>query len=89
MIVPIWAAQATVASSVGQTSSAWRPEGKSIRAVRTHSGAPCGTRFWKKASPPPFCRVETTIPGCTPFGQRSSVVGRCPTARMIPSPTAR
>ena len=33
-------------------------------------------RFWKKASPPPFSRVERTIPGCTPFGQRSSVVGR-------------
>jgi hypothetical protein len=46
-------------------------------------------RFWKKASPPPFSRVETTIPGCTPFGQRSSVVGRRPRARMMPSPTAR
>ena len=33
-------------------------------------------RFWKKASPPPFSRVDRTMPGCTPFGQRSSVVGR-------------
>ena len=46
VIVPMCAAQATTASSVGQTSSAWRPEGKSIRAVSTQSGAPLGTRFW-------------------------------------------
>jgi hypothetical protein len=28
-------------------------------------------------------------PGCTPLGQRSSVVGRCERARMMPSSTAR
>jgi len=60
-----------------------------MRAVRTHSGAPRGTRFWKKASPPRLPRVERTVPGWTPFGQRSSVVGRRASARMIPSPTAR
>ena len=48
-----------------------------------------GMRFWKKASPPPFSRVERTMPGCTPFGQRSSVVGRRSSARMMPSSTAR
>ena len=89
MSVPIWAAQPTTAISLGQISSAWRPEGNWIRAVSTYSGAPRGTRFWKKASPPPFSRVETTMPGCTPFGQRSSVVGRRSSARMMPSSTAR
>ena len=48
---------------------------------------PRGIRFWKKASPPPFSRVDRTMPGCTPFGQRSSVVGRRASARMIPSST--
>ena len=33
MIVPIWAAQPTTATSVGQISSAWRPDGNWIRAV--------------------------------------------------------
>ena len=46
VIVPMWPHHATTASSVGQTSSAWRPEGNSIRAVSTYSGAPFGTRFW-------------------------------------------
>jgi DNA primase len=49
-----------------------------------------GDAFYQKRIPkgaPDW--VETTIPGCTPFGQRSSVVGRSRTARMIPSPTAR
>ncbi len=44
--VPRFAAQATTASSVGHTSSADRPLGKPMRAVRTQSGAPFGTRFW-------------------------------------------
>jgi hypothetical protein len=35
VIVPIWAAQQTTATSVGQISSAWRPEGNWIRAVST------------------------------------------------------
>jgi hypothetical protein len=60
-----------------------------MRAVSTHSGAPFGMRFWKNASPPLQSRVEMTIPGCTPFGQRSSVVGRLRSARMIPSSTER
>jgi hypothetical protein len=60
-----------------------------MRAVSTYSGAPRGMRFWKKASPPPFSRVDSTIPGWTPFGQRSSVVGRALRARMMPSSTAR
>ena len=38
--------QATTPSSVGQTSSACRPEGNSMRAVSTQSGAPLGIRFW-------------------------------------------
>jgi hypothetical protein len=44
--VPRLAAQATTASSVGQTSSAGRPLGNRIVAVSTYSGAPLGTRFW-------------------------------------------
>ena len=46
VIVPSWAAQTIVAGVCGQTSSAVRPDGKAIRAVRTQSGAPVGTRFW-------------------------------------------
>ncbi len=46
VIVPSWAAQAIVAGVCGQTSSAVRPDGNAMRAVRTHSGAPVGTRFW-------------------------------------------
>ena len=46
MIVPSCAAQTIVAGVCGQTSSAVRPDGKAIRAVRTQSGAPVGTRFW-------------------------------------------
>ena len=38
--------QATVASSVGQTSSAVRPLGKAMCAVSTHGGAPLLMRFW-------------------------------------------
>ena len=45
-MVPSWAAQTIVAGVCGQTSSAVRPDGKAIRAVRTQSGAPVGTRFW-------------------------------------------
>nr|WP_284454697.1 hypothetical protein [Actinomadura madurae] len=44
--MPRFAAQAITATSVGQTSSAERPLGNAIRAVRTQSGAPFGTRFW-------------------------------------------
>jgi hypothetical protein len=33
--------------------------------------------------------VVRTMPGCTPFGQRSSVVGRRSSARMIPASTDR
>jgi len=35
VIVPICAAQATTASSVGEISSAWRPDGNWMRAVST------------------------------------------------------
>ena len=35
VMVPIWAAQPTTAISVGQISSAWRPDGNWIRAVST------------------------------------------------------
>jgi len=61
--LPIWPHQATTAISVGQISSARRPDGNSMRAVSRYSGAPIGTRFWKNASPPPFSRVDSTIPG--------------------------
>ena len=44
--MPICAAQAATATSVGQTSSAVRPDGKVTVAVSTYSGAPLGTRFW-------------------------------------------
>ena len=36
----------TVASSVGQTSSAVRPLGNAMCAVSTHGGAPLLIRFW-------------------------------------------
>jgi NAD(P)H-dependent flavin oxidoreductase YrpB (nitropropane dioxygenase family) len=85
--VPRLAAQATTAGSVGQTSSAERPLGNSMRAVFTHSGAPLGTRFWKKASPPWLCWVDSLAPSKTPAGQRSRVVGRLRSARRIPSAT--
>ena len=35
VIVPMCAHHATTAGSVGQISSAWRPEGNSMRAVST------------------------------------------------------
>ena len=41
-----FAAQATCATSVTQSSSACRPEGNVTRAASTHSGRFCGTRFW-------------------------------------------
>ena len=44
--VPRLAAQITTASSLGATSSAVRPLGKVMCAVRTQSGAPAGSRFW-------------------------------------------
>jgi hypothetical protein len=77
-IVPIWAAQATCARSAGHSSSAVRPLGKLIFVVLTHGGTPrVGMRFWKNISP------------SMPSGKRCSVVGRLPSARMMPSPTAR
>ena len=45
-IVPRFAAQATCASSVMHSSSAWRPDGNVTRATSIHSGRPSGTRFW-------------------------------------------
>jgi hypothetical protein len=44
--VPICAHQAGTASSVGQISSAVRPDGKVMVAVSRYGGAPLGTRFW-------------------------------------------
>ena len=41
----MWAAHATVAISVGQTSSAVRPDGNVISTFSTKSGAPFGTRL--------------------------------------------
>ena len=41
-----FAAHATWASSVTQSSSAWRPEGNVTRAASIHSGRFSGTRFW-------------------------------------------
>ena len=46
VIVFCCAHQATVASSVGHTSSAVRPLGKVMCAVSTHGGAPLLMRFW-------------------------------------------
>ena len=46
VMVFCWAHQATVASSVGQTSSAVRPLGNAMCAVSTQSGAPLLIRFW-------------------------------------------
>ena len=43
--VPRLAAHASTAGSVGQTSSAVRPDGNVIFTVSTHSGAPLGTRL--------------------------------------------
>jgi hypothetical protein len=88
-MVPICAAQADDRHLRGTDLVAWRPDGNWIRAVRTVVRGALGTRFWKNASPPPLSRVDSTMPGCTPFGHRSSVVGRRASARMIPSSTAR
>jgi hypothetical protein len=44
--VPRLAAQATSAGDVTHRASAERPDGNVIRAVRTHSGAYFGNRFW-------------------------------------------
>ena len=41
-----FAAHATCATSVTQSSSACRPEGNVTRAASTHSGRFSGTRFW-------------------------------------------
>ena len=41
-----FAAQATCATSVTQSSSACRPDGNVTRAASTHSGRFSGTRFW-------------------------------------------
>ena len=50
--VDICTAQMTLASSVTQSSYAWRPyRGKSTRTVSSHGGAPAGTRFWWTFSP--------------------------------------
>jgi hypothetical protein len=69
--------------------AAWLPSGEAICARSTHSGALAGMRFWKNASPASPCQIASFAPGNTPLGQRSSVVGRSRSARMIPSPTAR
>ena len=45
-IVARFAAQATCATSVTQSASAWRPDGKVTRVVSIHSGRFSGTRFW-------------------------------------------
>ena len=46
VIAPIWAAQHTTATSVGQISAAVRPEGNVTSALSTYSGAPFIIRFW-------------------------------------------
>ena len=77
MIVPICAAQAATAASVGQTSSAVRPDGKVIVAVSTQSGAPLRDPLLvERVAVRSVGRVASLMPGKTPLGQRSSVVGR-------------
>jgi len=56
---------------------------RSLQVLGAPSEPASGRRHRRRGS-----RVESTIPGWTPFGQRSSVVGRFRRARMIPSATA-
>ncbi len=45
-MAPMWAAQAAVAISVMQISSAMRPDGNRMRVLSTYGGAPRIIRFW-------------------------------------------
>ena len=67
----------TWARSTGHSSSAVRPLGNATVTVRSQSGRPFGTRFWKKKSP------------SAPLGYRFSTVGRLRTPASAPGPTAR
>ncbi len=69
-ITPRLTPQSRWAASFGTSSRAWRPLGKVTVAVCSHSGAPCGTRFWKNGSP------------ATPSTQRLRTVGRSRRPRM-------
>jgi hypothetical protein len=53
------------------------PFGVETSIVSSHSGAPGGTRFWKKDLPR------------APSGNRCNMAGRPPVARRIASETAR
>ncbi len=63
-ITPRLTAQTRWAASLAQSSRAERPLGKCTVVDSSQSGAPLGTRFWKKKSPP------------APSTNRFSVVGR-------------
>ena len=73
----MFTAQATCARSSSTMAFDVVPLGVLIVVVRSQSGAPWGTRFWKNDFAP------------TPSGKRWSSVGRPPTARRKGSSTAR
>ena len=76
-MLPRFAAHTRCAASTGHSSVALRPLGNVTVAVSSHSGAPLGTRFWKKTSP------------SIPSRQRLSTVGRSRSPTSTASAHAR
>ena len=81
-------AQTGTAISVGQISSAVRPDGNVIVDRLEVVGRPLGHPLLvERVGVPVLGPVASRMPSRTPLGQRSSAVGRSRSARMMPSAT--
>ena len=83
----MWAHHTGTATSVGQISSAVRPEGKVIWTARGSRGRPWAPASGRTRRRLRSCGpVASCMPVRTPEVQRSRAVGRSRRARISPSP---